>query len=95
MRVGDSLVVSLAAANRDPAANPEPDRFDIERTDIQHQSFGNGKHLCLGAPLARAEAQEALAVVLKRFPQLQPSARGFKYRSTPSFRGLAEFWVRV
>jgi cytochrome P450 len=95
MHVGDSLVVSLAAANRDPAANAEPDRFDIERADVQHQSFGGGKHLCLGAPLARAEAQEALAVLLERFPRLRPSPRGFSYRSTPSFRGLAEYWVQV
>jgi cytochrome P450 len=95
IHVGDSLVVSLAAANRDPAANTEPERFDIERADIQHQSFGGGKHLCLGASLARAEAQEALRVLLERYPQLRPSPRGFKYRVTASFRGLTQYWVHA
>jgi cytochrome P450 len=95
VHLGDTLVVSLAAANHDPLANAEPERFDIERADIQHQSFGGGKHLCLGAPLARAEAQEALAVLLERFPRLAPSPRGFRYRPTPSFRGLAEYWLHV
>jgi len=93
LHVGDSVTVSLAAANHDPTVNAHPERFDIERQDIQHQSFGGGKHLCLGAPLARVEAQEALATLLARFPELCMSPRGFKYRSIPSFRGLAEFWL--
>jgi cytochrome P450 len=93
MQIGDSITVSLAAANHDPEANPDPDRFDIERADIQHQSFGGGKHTCLGAPLARVEAQEGIAALLMRFPQLQPAARGLKYRTIPSFRGMSEYWL--
>jgi cytochrome P450 len=93
LKVGESVTVSLAAANHDPAANPFPERFDIERQDIQHQAFGGGKHLCLGAPLARIEAQEALSVVLERFPQLRIAPRGFQYRSIPGFRGLAQLWL--
>jgi cytochrome P450 len=93
MQIGDSVAVSLAAANHDPEANPDPDRFDIERADIQHQSFGGGKHTCLGAPLARVEAQEGIAALLKRFPKLQPAARGLKYRTIPSFRGMSEYWL--
>jgi cytochrome P450 len=61
MHLGESVTVSLAAANHDPEANPDPQRFDIERPNIQHQSFGGGKHTCLGAPLARVEAQEGIA----------------------------------
>jgi hypothetical protein len=94
MSLGDSITVSLAAANHDPEANPNPERFDIERVDIQHQSFGGGKHMCLGAPLARVEAQEGITALLRRFPALRPSARGLKYRSIPSFRGLSEYWLQ-
>lgn len=93
MHLGDSISVSLAAANHDPEANPDPERFDIERENIQHQSFGGGKHLCLGAPLARVEAQEAITALLARFPKLRPSPRGFKYRTIPSFRGMSEYWL--
>ena len=94
MHLGDSITVSLAAANHDPDANPNPERFDIERADIQHQSFGGGKHTCLGAPLARVEAQEGITALLQRFPNLQPSARGLKYRTIPSFRGMSEYWLK-
>src|SRR5262245_43684509 len=95
MQLGDSITVSLAAANHDPEANPNPEGFDIERGGIQHQSLGGGKHACLGAPLARVEAQEGIAALLKRFPRLQPSPRGLKYRTIPSFRGLSEYWLQA
>ena len=94
MHLGDSITVSLAAANHDPEVNADPQRFDIERANIQHQSFGGGKHTCLGAPLARVEAQEGISALLKRFPNLQPSPRGLKYRSIPSFRGMSEYWLK-
>ena len=69
--VGQSLSVMLTAANHDPAAYPEPHRFDIERADTHHHSFGGGAHFCLGAPLARIEAQTAFAVLLARLPSLR------------------------
>ena len=67
---GEAVLASLAAANRDPAAYPEPDRFDITRADAHHHSFGGGAHFCLGAPLARLEAQLAIAALVQRFPNL-------------------------
>jgi len=91
---GESLSVSLAAANRDPAVYPDPDRFDIERADTHHQAFGGGRHLCLGAHLARVEAQEAILGLLQRFPRLRKSERGHVFHAIPSFRGMREFWVR-
>jgi cytochrome P450 len=94
LHLGDSVTVSLAAANHDPAANQNPERFDIERQDIQHQSFGGGKHLCLGAPLARVEAQEGIAALLARFPNLRAGTRGHKPRAIPSFHGLSEYWLQ-
>jgi cytochrome P450 len=66
--------VSLASANRDPSANPEPDRFGIRRKDIRHQSFDGTKHLCLGAHLARVETQEAILALTRRFPNLSMAA---------------------
>jgi hypothetical protein len=95
MALGDSVTVSLAAANHDPSVNANPERFDIERENIQHQSFGGGKHTCLGAPLARVEAQEGITALLRRFPNLQPSPRGLKYRTIPSFRGMSEYWLQT
>jgi len=95
MHQTQSIGVSLAAANRDPAVYPEPDRFDIERTDTHHQSFGGGRHFCLGAPLARVEAQETIRALLQRFVVLVPAARELRYRAIPGFRGLAEYWIRT
>jgi len=92
---GESLSTSLAAANRDPAVYPDPDRFDIERVDTHHQSFGGGRHLCLGAHLARVEAQEAILGLLRRFPRLRKSERGHVFHAIPAFRGMREFWVRI
>ena len=91
---GESLSTSLAAANRDPAVYPDPDRFDIERADTHHQAFGGGRHLCLGAHLARLEAQVAILALLDRYPELEHSKKGFRYAKVPTFRGMTEFWVR-
>ena len=60
----------LAAANRDPAHFPDPERFDIERSPNPHLAFGGGAHLCLGTHLARMEAQTAIGRLLQRFPRL-------------------------
>jgi cytochrome P450 len=92
---GETLSVSLAAANRDPAAYPDPDRFDVERDDTHHQSFGGGRHFCLGAHLARIEAQEAVLALLRRFAHLELSERGHSYAAIPSFRGMKSLWVQT
>ena len=89
------MTVVLAAANRDPAVYAAPDTFDIEREDTHHLSFGGGRHLCLGAHLARVEAQEAILGLLARYPDLHHSEKGFTYHAIPSFRGFSEFWVRA
>jgi hypothetical protein len=93
VRKGEFVTLSLAAANHDPDVYPAPHRFDIERTDVHHQSFGGGRHLCLGATLARVEAQEAIAALLDRYPSLRAASRGHQYRQVPTFRGLAEYWL--
>ncbi len=64
------VVCVLGAANRDPGRYFVPTRFDPDRQDIQPLSFAAGSHFCLGAPLSRMEAQIALPMVLRRFPDL-------------------------
>jgi cytochrome P450 len=92
---GESVTPQLAAANHDPAVYPDPHRFDITREDTHHQSFGGGVHYCLGAPLARLEAQIAVGTLVRRFPNIRLSDEPVEYRKIPSFRGLARFVVRI
>ncbi len=70
IRAGDKVWLSMAAANRDERQFRDPTRFDITRTDNRHLGFSVGPHYCVGASLGRAEAQIAIAAVLRRFPDL-------------------------
>ncbi|WP_336115646.1 cytochrome P450 family protein [Streptomyces sp. PTD9-10] len=67
---GDSVIVSLCAANRDPRRFPAPDTLDLGRSPNPHLAFGHGVHFCPGAALARAELQIALGTLLARLPGL-------------------------
>jgi cytochrome P450 len=67
---GDSVIVSLCAANRDPRRFPDPDTLDLDRSPNPHLAFGHGIHFCPGAALARAELQIALGTLLARLPGL-------------------------
>ncbi len=85
------VVVSLSAANRDPSFFPDPDRFDLERSNARHHvAFAHGPHVCLGMHLARIEALVALRVALERLPGLRldpehPAApRGLVFRKPPA-----------
>jgi len=95
IRRGESVLLSLAAANRDADVCPEPDRFDVTRPNVQHYSFGAGVHFCLGAPLARLEARLAIAALLERFPNLRLADEPLEWRAVPAFRGLARLSVLV
>jgi hypothetical protein len=91
------MFLSLRGANRDPDVFPEPDRFDISRKDAPHVAFGGGLHLCIGAPLARLEAQVALPAFFNRFPNVRlanPEAKP-EWRRMPFFRGLKELLVTI
>ncbi len=93
---GQSLSVSLLAAGHDPAVHREPHRFDIERADTSHLAFGGGAHFCLGAPLARAEAQIGIATLLRRFLHLSlDPAATVAHKPVPVFNGVAALRVRT
>ncbi|WP_136637337.1 cytochrome P450 [Pseudooceanicola onchidii] len=93
-RRGDQVALLLAAANRDPAAWPDPDRFDPTRPVKTNASFGGGLHFCIGAPLARLELRSALPVLFDRCPGLTLAAPPV-YGDTYHFHGLERLLVRV
>lgn len=68
---GSLVLVNLAAGNRDPERFPDAGSFDITRGDSGHLTFGGGVHFCLGAALARAEAEIAIGTLTRRFPELR------------------------
>jgi cytochrome P450 PksS len=70
LRRGDQIIAGLAAANMDPAANPQPENLDLERRPNRHMAFGTGIHFCLGHQLARLEAKCALEALFTRWPKL-------------------------
>jgi cytochrome P450 len=88
LRRRQAVMVVTAAANRDPARFPDPDRLDLTRADNRHVAFGWGGHYCFGAPLARVEGQEALAALLARFPDLRLDPEPLTWRNNCGLRGL-------
>jgi cytochrome P450 len=72
---GVQVLVNLAAAGRDPDRNDDPEAFDVRRTGGAHVAFGHGVHHCLGAPLARLEAEIAFTELIRRFPEMRLAAR--------------------
>ncbi|MGW5467747.1 cytochrome P450 family protein [Streptomyces chartreusis] len=85
---GETVLLSLAAANRDPARFPDPDRLDVSRDTSGHLALGHGVHHCLGAPLARAETEIALTALLERFPELALADTEPRWRRSLRARGL-------
>ena len=82
------VVAAIGAANRDPSQFPDPDRFDITRRENDHIAFGFGIHYCLGAPLARIEAQIALGTLFRRMPRLALATATPQWRESSTLRGL-------
>jgi cytochrome P450 len=91
---GESVIVILGSADRDPARFADPDELDFARED-KHIAFGRGSHYCLGAPLARLEGEIAVATLLRRLPGLRLSVdvEKLSWRPVPLFRSLVELPV--
>jgi cytochrome P450 len=87
---GETVLCLLGSANRDPAVYPDqPDRLDITRQNVRPLSFGGGIHFCLGAQLARIEAEVAITTLLRRLPDLKlDDAENAEWRPTFVLRGL-------
>jgi len=88
---GSYVTLSVPAANRDPRQFADPDRLDVTRRDNRHLGFGLGVHHCVGANVARAELQEALAVVLARCPVIEarvPAPRWVPYAGARRYEAM-------
>jgi len=85
---GALVIACIGAANHDPATFDEPDRLDVGRDPNPHLSFGFATHFCMGAPLARLEAEVAFRALTTRFPRLSLVEDCPEYRANPVLRGL-------
>lgn len=97
MKARQSVITLLRSANHDPDMFENPDAFDVSRKPGPHVAFGGGSHICIGAPLARIEAQAALTKLFQRFPNLrlaQPDQKP-KKRTLPFFNGIQRLDVLI
>lgn len=94
IEAGDELRLLLGSANRDPHAFEDPERFDVGRSPNRHVAFGGGPHFCLGASLARLEAQVVVGEVLARFGALELAGAPQRRDDTVILRGLTSLPLR-
>lgn len=94
---GELVLISLLAVNRDGTQFTEPDRLDISRAAGRHLGFGHGIHHCVGAPLARLEAEIAIGRLLDRFEELRLAAEpaSLRWRESMLIHGLETLPVRL
>ena len=88
IRKGDPVTVLLGAANRDETTFEQADRLNVRRQGARTLSFGHGVHTCLGAALARMEAQVAFDALARRFPRFMVDERGIERQPSIAFRGM-------
>ncbi|MFQ5967687.1 MAG: cytochrome P450 [Acidimicrobiia bacterium] len=94
MQQGERILVGLSAANRDPDQFQEPDRLDVARDPNPHVAFAHGIHVCLGASLARMEAQEAFSALTRRLPCPTLETDELEYHRTVVSRALRAMPVK-
>ena len=95
LKAGQFIMLLLASGNRDPLAFNDPDEFDLARTPNNHLGFGFGIHHCLGAPLARMEADVALSTLVRRAPRLALASDAVTYKANVILRGMESMPVSL
>lgn len=95
LKAGERVLLVLSAANHDPGAFTDPDRLDLHRSQNRHVAFGTGIHHCLGAPLARLEAQIAIPAFVRRFPSYEILTENPRWVELIMTRGLKDLEVGV
>jgi cytochrome P450 len=93
VRKGEQALIVLGAANRDPACHAEPDRLELAREAPTHLAFGNGPHYCVGAGLARLEAQETFNCLVRALTKLKPEDWSHVRDSSRTFRRLRSLQI--
>jgi cytochrome P450 len=92
---GARIFLLMAAAHRDPAVFPEPDRFDVARRENRHLALGLGSHYCVGAALGRAEGRAALGELVRRFSRIERRGPEPSWMDNLTIRGLHSLPVSV
>jgi cytochrome P450 len=87
IEAGQEVMIILGAANHDPVHFTDPDRLNLRRPESRHLSFGQGIHFCLGAPLARVEAEIAFTSLLNRLPNMRLATEQIDWWPSLVFRG--------
>jgi cytochrome P450 len=95
LRRGQLVWPLLGSANRDPERFPDPDRLDQNRADNRHLAFGHGAHFCLGAPLARLEAEIALGALLRCFPEFDGAPEAIRWKRSVVLRGPVALPLKI
>jgi cytochrome P450 len=95
LKPGQIVAALIAAANRDPEVFVDAERFDIGRSENRHLAFGLGNHFCIGAALARLEAQIALAALLRRFPDFEGPVAPPGWKPSVVLRGPTSLPLRL
>ena len=95
IRQGDRVRWFISSANRDPDHHNNPDQFDISRWPNTHVAFGSGIHHCLGATLARMEAQEAFKAMAQRYNSINLETDQIEYQPSIVFRSIVSLPVSM
>lgn len=95
IEAGQRILLSQAAANRDPRQFDDPETFDITRGSMDHLGFGHGTHHCIGAPLARLETRTAFPALVQAFPNMELATEEIEWTQSPLVRGPEELRLRI